>query len=360
VGLTYRPGYQGNTKITQFIIADGDILFYNENDTLLVDPNSSIEEVIATYSGTELSVIVKSDDDYPQYRILRQGVDPDNFSSIGIANGENGTSNIKNLSYDSDYFYINWYDFSSGSVNLITPILVPYGDTLVIGNGVTVNCMNSDIKIEIEGEISIGDSVTFTSPDSVQWDGLYLFNTAAEMHMNNVTFERGKLHNDSRSLLISNSEFINSGIEQSGSRINVSETIFNSSNIFCERLNSCEYEGMDDVYITGCEFINFSDYYAVSISTYPTYNLSDNEITNCFAGFRIVESGNPKMCAIKNNIIRWNTNGIGICIYHSYADISGHNRIIGNLVDSRSKRSSIKIKGTLIIHIKELVIIFMR
>ncbi len=346
VGMTYRPGYQFATKVTQFIMADGDILFYNDNDTLLVDSDSSIDEVIASYTGTELSVIVKSDDEYPQYRILRQGVDPDNFTSICVANKENGTSNIEHLSYDSNYFYVNWYDFSSGTVNLITPILVPEGETLVIGNGVTINCMNANVAIEVYGDIEIGNNVTFTSPDSVQWDGLYLLNTSATITMNNVTFERGKLHNDSRSLMISNSEFNNSGIEQSGSKINVSETNFNSSNIFCERLNSCESVDMGEVYITGCEFINFSDYYAVSISTYPIYNLSDNEISNCFAGLRIVESGHPKMCVIKNNIIRWSTNGVGICIYHSYADISGHNRIIGNLIGILgAKDSSIKIMG---------------
>ena len=227
------------------------------------------------------------------------------------------------------------------------PVEVTENGTLIILSNAILRFGEND-SLKVYGEISIADSVMFTSPDSVIWGGLHLMNPAAEVTMNNATFERCKLHNDSRSLMISNSEFINSSIEQSGSKINVSETIFNSSNIFCERLNSCESEDMDEVYITGCEFINFSDYYAVSISTYPTYNLSDNEISNCFAGFRIVESGHPMMGVIQNNKIRWNTNGIGICIYHSYADISGHNKIIGNLIGILgAQNSSIKIKGSI-------------
>jgi len=327
VGLTYRPGYQFDTKITQFIMADGDSLLYD--DCILVKCNSSVDEVIATYSGTELSVIVKSDDEYPQYKILRQGVDPEDFSSIGVADQGNGPSNIKHLSYDSDYFYVNWYDFSSGSVNLITPILVPYGETLVIGNGVTINCMNSDIKIEIEGEISIGDGVTFTSPDSVQWDGLYLYNTSETITMNNVTFERGKLYNESLSLDIINSHFTNSGIEQYGDVLTISETDFYNSRVYCDwKPHRSDPPMYTDINISWCNFSNYYNNNPVYIQGYNFYDLSNNTISQCNGGFKIYYSGNPKMCIISNNLIE--DNGIGIQLYNSYADITGHNVIREN------------------------------
>ena len=347
VGLTYRPGYQFATKVTQFIMADGDILFYNDNDTLLIDPNSSIDEVIATYSGTELSVIVKSYDEYPQYRILRQGVDPDNFTSIGVENKENGTSNIKHLSYDSDYFYVNWYDFSSGSVNLITPILVPYGDTLVIGNGVTINCMNSDIKIEIEGEISIGDSVTFTSPDSVYWDGIYLNNSNSVINIDYLTLNRGILYNGTHTTDISHSEFNSSGIYQTGIELIISYSDFDSCNVECQWLYPFGFDDLG-VYISNCTLENYSDsvLYAIEVSGYPRYSITDNTISYCSGGINLNESGSNKLCEISDNTII-NNAGNGIVLYHSYGDITGHNSIEENTIGIVSTHNSpLRVSGT--------------
>jgi len=102
-------------------------------------------------------------------------------------------------------------------------ITVTESGTLVLNDGVTLH-LDENSSFEVYGDIEIGNNVTFTSPDSVRWDGLYLFNTAAEIVMNNVTFERGEIHNDSRSLMISNSEFNNSGIEQKGLVLEVDYT----------------------------------------------------------------------------------------------------------------------------------------
>ncbi len=340
VGLTYRPGYQFDTKITQFIMDDGDLLVYNDVDTLLLDSNSCIDEIICAYSGTELSVIIKSDDEFPQYRILRQGVDPEDFTSIGVANQGNGPSNIEHLSYDNNYFYVNWYDFSTSPVYLSSPIYVPNGDTLVISNGVTVNCMNSGIKIEIDGNISIGDSVTFTSPDSVHWDGIYLNKSNSEIEVEYLALNRGILNNHTEDLEISHSEFNSSGIYQAGITLTVSYTDFDSSNVECQ-WNSPFYLEDQCITIENCTFENYSDsvLYAIDISGYPMYSVTRNTITNCSGGINLNESGSEELCDISDNTIYTNS-GNGIVLYHSYGDITGCNDIEENVIGIVSTHNS--------------------
>jgi len=329
VGLTYRPGYQFATKITQFIMAEGDSLLYNDSTIVQC---SNINEIIADYSGTELSVIVKSDDEYPQYKILRQGVDPEDFSSIGVVDQGNGSSNIEHLSYDNNYFYVNWYDFSTSPVYLTTSISVPEENCLEIGNNVTVNCMNTDVSIEVYGDIIIGENVTFTSPSCVAWDGLYLFNSEGEYEITELTFENGIMSNESYLLDISNSEFNNAAIEQFGNKLYISQTDFDSSNVICSFSGSGGKIGDPDdveINIDDCSFINYLGY-SIYITGYDIYELSNNTITDCNGGIKLYYSGHPRKCIIYNNTIQDNIYGNGIQIFNSQADIIGNNLITGN------------------------------
>ncbi len=182
-------------QFKEIMLSNGDTISYN--DTTLFESKDLIEEMLAYYHDGELNVIIKSDDQFPTYTILRQGITPDNFTSIGVENGQNGDTNTQNIYYDDEYFYVNQYNFSEGPVYLENTIIVPENATLSIGSGVEIYGMNPDVKIEVYGNIEIGDSVKFTAPDTVIWDGLYLLNADAEVAMNNVTFERCKLHNES-------------------------------------------------------------------------------------------------------------------------------------------------------------------
>lgn len=345
VGLTYRPGYLYDTKITKFILSEGDSIQYN--DTTLVECSSDIYEIIANYSGTELSVVVKSEDVYPQYKILRQGVDPEDFTSIGVEDGENGSNNIQNLWYDDDYFYVNLNEISTCPVYLCSPIYVPEGDTLTISDSVTINCLSSEVKFEIDGEINIGTNVTFTSPDSVHWDGIYLNNSLSEIEIEYLTINRGMLYNNVYTIDISHSEFSSSGIYQTGIEFEISYSDFDSSNVECQRLIP---EGQD-VYImsiSNCTFENYSDsvLYAIEVSGYSRYSITDNEISDCSGGINVNESGSVALCDISDNTIT-NNDGNGIVLYHSYGEITGHNDIVDNTIGIVSTHNSpLKVIGT--------------
>ncbi|MDP8314806.1 MAG: T9SS type A sorting domain-containing protein [Candidatus Celaenobacter antarcticus] len=213
-------------------------------------------------------------------------------------------------------------------------ITVTESGTLVLNDGVTLH-LDENSSFEVYGDIEIGNNVTFTSPDSVRWDGLYLFNTAAEIVMNNVTFERGEIHNDSRSLMISNSEFNNSGIEQKGLVLEVDYTNFDNSNIYAFRggrkgLPPHVMPAHIEVDVNNCYFESCSDY-AVTINNYPLYEFQNNVITNCGGGFDISNSGNPIKCIISDNNIH-NNSWVGIWLHNSFADICERNKIENNYV----------------------------
>ncbi|MCK4359079.1 MAG: T9SS type A sorting domain-containing protein [Candidatus Cloacimonetes bacterium] len=327
-GLKYRPNYTGNIKVTDFILSEGDSLSYN-NIPLFKSVNF-VEEILASY-GVDLNVIIKSNEQYPAYRIRRQGANLDNFTSIGVENGENGDTNIQNIYYDDEYFYVNQYNFSEGTVCLENTIIVPENVTLYIGSGVEIYGMNPYVKIEVYGDIEIGNNVIFTAEEGESWDGLYLYNTEAEVTMDNVTFERCKLYNESYILILNNSAFINSRIDQYGNKVYISETNFNSSMVYCYYSPGKIGEPDDvEINISDCSFSNYIGY-PVYISGYDLYNLDGNTISGCNGGFYIFKSGHPKMCLISNNSII-NNYGKGIFLYDSFADILGHNSIKENSV----------------------------
>jgi len=206
------------------------------------------------------------------------------------------------------------------------PVTVTENGTLVLNDGVTLH-LDENCSFHIYGNIEIGENVTFTSPDSVQWDGLYLLKTPATITMDNVTFERGKVFCESRFLEINSSDFTNTNIEHYGYQLTVYESNFCGSGINCD-WKSKSAPAHTEINISNC---TFSDYYGypVYFSGYNYYDLSGNTISNCNGGLNINESGHPKMCIISNNVIE-NHNGHGIHLYHSYADILGNNVIREN------------------------------
>ncbi|MCK4340003.1 MAG: T9SS type A sorting domain-containing protein, partial [Candidatus Cloacimonetes bacterium] len=213
----------------------------------------------------------------------------------------------------------------------ITRVILENDATLIMEDECIIRGENLTNRIDVYGIIQIGDNVVFTAEEGTSWDGLHLLNADAEVTMNNVTFERCKLHNESLSLNITISDFTNSGIEQLGNVLLISNSAFDESVINCNYLAKTPLPTpLPEINISGCSFIS-SYSYAVSITNYLLYTLQNNTITNCSSGFYIAESGYPNQCIIANNTIQ-NNNRYGIVIYHSYADILGYNQIKENLV----------------------------
>jgi len=260
----------------------------------------------------------------------------------------------------------------SGTLNLLelggknAKILVEEGGNLIINANAIISGNKSTFYpdefspirvvipgncIEVYGDILIGNNVVFTAPEGESLDGLYLYNYSAEVTMDNVTFERCKLHNESLFLNITSSDFTNSGIEQSGDVLELYYTNFDNSRVSCFwESGKSPPPAYIEVDANNCYFESCSDY-AVSITNYPLYELQNNVITNCGGGFDISNSGNPIKCIISDNHI-YDNSGYGIYIYNSYAEICDHSTDWGqNVIENNSRgivglhQSSITIIG---------------
>jgi tetratricopeptide (TPR) repeat protein/3D (Asp-Asp-Asp) domain-containing protein len=177
-------------------------------------------------------------------------------------------------------------------------------------------------RIEIYGDITIGDNVQFIANESNYWDGLYLYEGSA-VTFNNPTFTNCNLISEETPLVINGGVFTNSWLEQSGHDIEIDGTDFVDSFIRAKdyTFRQCNFK-LENSTIT-----NTATGTAVTVTSYWNYLIRDNSINSNGIALDISKSGYGYNREIADNVIAGNSNGYGIFLFNTYADIIGSNRI---------------------------------
>lgn len=223
-------------------------------------------------------------------------------------------------------------------------ITVDAGATLIIEDNVTLISKSGTRRIIVNGDISIGDNVTFKGEDGSQLY-LELNNTAEILTINNGTFEDAAIISDIDDLTISNTDFISGGLYG----FNGDYTITNGS-IFYESFAHFSNASTNTKNITisnECSFEN-SPIDAIKISNYPNFTINGCIIDNGDGnGIYLLNSGDGKLSGTISNcdIINNTSSSSGISIYNTSVKIL-HNDILNNYYGIKSfNRSNVYLEG---------------
>ena len=190
-------------------------------------------------------------------------------------------------------------------------LIIDESATLVISDFATIISTNAS-EIIIDGNITLGDNITFSSTGQL-WD-VYLNNTSLETEFDYSTFEQCRLHNFGQSISIKNSSF-NSCFIMYSRRGNVSisdETSFNRTWLYLENTK----DNLNTASVTNCSFTTDYTMAAIDIWNYNQYNILNNTIDGYYNGIQILQSGygDIKKSRISDNTIT-NCTRCGILAY---------------------------------------------
>ena len=210
-------------------------------------------------------------------------------------------------------------------------LIIDSGATLTIGNDVVISGTNASAdsidgsKLTVYGSITFGSDVEFNALGD-DWDGIELINTSATI--SGGTFTSTPVEIDHSTFEASETYFTDSALDVSTSNFTLDKCDLVDSPICAFHAN--ELGTPKQVTITDCDIENTTGYTAVFLSGYPKFNISGNTIEDDYLTLRIEESGSGSPHLIEDNTII-NCPGTAIVLYHSYADIEGHNSIYDNL-----------------------------
>ncbi|MBN1968573.1 MAG: T9SS type A sorting domain-containing protein, partial [Candidatus Delongbacteria bacterium] len=212
-------------------------------------------------------------------------------------------------------------------------IIVENGGSLVFLGGAdvigTTKSYNITSYLEVPGNAIIvkqGGSIDFNHITfSGYWDGIVIEN-GNDLAFSGVSFNRTDLVVNMRNISFSQCSFIRSKVRINDCSVSIDNSDFHSSPV--EILNL--YESPRNLIVTNSEFSNSTNQVALNITGYSNFSITGSVISNNKEGLSIYESGTGSNHIISNNTITENTNGNGIYLYHSYADITGSNVIESN------------------------------
>lgn len=182
-------------------------------------------------------------------------------------------------------------------------------------------------QIKVYGNVSVGNNIQFTVENSEYWDGVFLYDCGT-VTMQNPTFANCELHSEDTEITINNGTFTNSRISHYRKDLEVNNIDFNNSFIYVNGISDEPLQQSQKVTIDNCSFDNTLSGSAIYITTYTDFEITNNSSINCNGtGINIQESGSGRTHIISNNQILGSSNGHGILLYHTYADIIGYNNI---------------------------------
>ncbi|MDY6992880.1 MAG: FlgD immunoglobulin-like domain containing protein [Pseudomonadota bacterium] len=180
-------------------------------------------------------------------------------------------------------------------------------------------------KIEVYGNL-YANNASFSSTADNSWDGVFLYNSGSTT-MVNPNFEDCNLTAEDTDLVINSGTFTNSGIEQYEGNLDISNASFVNSFIYANGISDNPLQRTRNITIDNCSFNNTVQGTAIYITTYTDFEITNNAPINCNGtGINIQESGSGRTHKIANNQI-YGGDDYGILLYHTYADITGHNNI---------------------------------
>jgi tetratricopeptide (TPR) repeat protein len=220
-------------------------------------------------------------------------------------------------------------------------IIVENGGTLTLGSSAVINGEYTTFEpdeisaiqvtipgnvIDVYGTLNV-TSGSFESESSSYWDGVIL-NECGSTSLSNPTFEYCDLVSIESDLTITNGEFTNAHIYVEKCDLDIDGLDFTNGYVSADASDGF-YTTNPKVTIESCEFSNTLTVSAISIDSYPDFEITENAITSNGNSIEIFESGTGSICEISNNSISGSSNGNGIYLYHTNADIIGCNHISG-------------------------------
>ncbi len=231
---------------------------------------------------------------------------------------------------------VTWTD----SLYIDYPVVVDITGTLNISNNTEITFAGFGKIVCNGGTFNPGTGVSFIGEPDNSEDGVYL-NICSQISFLSSEFVDTRLISHSTAVQIASSYFTDCYIEHCNKDLTIEQSQFSGTNVNAFR---SVFGGMgsqnDCIHIELSDF-NFSEYTnLVSISSYPNFEMNENNFSNYQTALWINESGFGKLHDIVDNTIFNNEYGYGIEIYHSTATITGHNVINNNYIGVAAVRNS--------------------
>nr|NQU93758.1 T9SS type A sorting domain-containing protein [Bacteroidota bacterium] len=196
-------------------------------------------------------------------------------------------------------------------------LIIDESATLIISDNANLEALNSN-ELVVEGNITIGNNVTFTSSGPL-WN-VYLNNTSLQTVFNNTTFEKCSLHNYGQNLTITNSIFndCNMLVSHRGNVTITGSTDFYRTWLYLENTE----DNNNKATITNCSFSSTNVYVAIDLWNYNEYDISNNTIDGYYNGIQLMQSGygQTRNQTIQDNNIA-NCTQKGILAYGTLGDV---------------------------------------
>lgn len=213
--------------------------------------------------------------------------------------------------------------------NEIAKLTAELGSELIIQDNVSFYGYFAN-KIIIDGNISIGNSTSFTGENNTKLD-IDLNNYSIQATFNNSTFQNVNLDNFSQELTISNSVFNDYyRVLSHRGNVDISNTDFISGSVQAWILLENTEDNQNVAEISSCNFTTSASLVGIDMWNYKNYYIMDNSISGFGNGIQILQSGygDTRKNVIGNNTIN-NCTHKGILSYGSRGGIS-NNQIINN------------------------------
>lgn len=216
---------------------------------------------------------------------------------------------------------------NGGALNMNeNAIIYGYKKTFVPDEFSAIQVVIPGNKIEVYGNMSV-ENASFTSIDDNYWEGVFLYDCGT-VTMQNPTFVNCALKSEDTEVIINNGIFTYSWLAHYRKDLEVNNVDFNDTFIYANGISDEPLQQSQKVTIDNCSFDNTRSGTAIYITTYSDFEITNNSSINCNgSGINIQESGSGRAHIISNNQILGSSNGYGILLYHTYADIIGYNNI---------------------------------
>jgi hypothetical protein len=209
-------------------------------------------------------------------------------------------------------------------------ITIDQGASLLIEDNVTFVSKSGSRKMLVNGNISIGDNVSFLADEGADIR-LEIYNTSLISTFYSGTFERAVLQSNQNTLNLTNCDFTESFVIFTSGSLNVNHCTFDDA---CITASNAVTEGKQITITNNCAISNPGGW-GVRISNYPQFLIQNSSFSSSSHGIELYNSGNGRVNSVINNDIT--NNGTGIQIYNSTAKITSNNLINnGNYISNNT------------------------
>lgn len=180
-------------------------------------------------------------------------------------------------------------------------------------------------KIEINGNLIIGSEINLNIENDNYWDGMYIYDCPYMITMNYPTINNCNLYSEGTMMTINDGSLTNCEISHYGQDLEIYDSQLTNSIIYANEPDPLEQSSF--VFNNGSIVNSDNAKTAITISSYYDFQINENYINSLGSAIYLYESGYGQENQIKNNELNGTGTYFGVRLYHSYAQIEGHNTI---------------------------------